>query len=222
MFARAGTSDPVVFRQIFIEREYDCLADLRALGLVIDCGANVGYSSIYFLNRYPGCELVAIEPDPGNFAALARNMAPYANRVRLVQAGLWSHPTRLALRPNGYRDGLEWSRQVREAEPGDEDTIDAVDIPTILARVGHERVSLLKVDIEGAEAVVFGPGSTGWLERVDNVVIELHDDTPFGPASDVVRAALAEHAFVRSTSGELAVFKRRSSVPVAARQQQGS
>ena len=47
-------------------------------------------------------------------------------------------------------------------------------IARILGRLGAEsRANVLKVDIEGAEVDLFA-GDTGWLDRVDTVVIELH------------------------------------------------
>lgn len=51
LFIRKGTSDSDVFKQIFIKQEYECfkLGD----GLIVDCGAYVGYSAAYFLSRYP-------------------------------------------------------------------------------------------------------------------------------------------------------------------------
>ena len=66
-YARFGTSDRAVFNQIFIEQEYACLNHVKDPKLIMDCGANVGYSSLWFLNRYPGAHMIAIEPDAGNF-----------------------------------------------------------------------------------------------------------------------------------------------------------
>ncbi len=44
----------------------------------------------------------------------------------------------------------------------------------IIERSSTSRVSLLKMDIEGADAV----GSTdSWLPKVDAIAIELHDDS---------------------------------------------
>ena len=63
---RPKTTDIRVFRQIYVSREYRCLDEVRDAGLIIDCGANVGYSSAYFLTRFPKSYLIAIEPDPGN------------------------------------------------------------------------------------------------------------------------------------------------------------
>jgi hypothetical protein len=64
------------------------------------------------------------------------------------------------------------------------------------------------VDIEGAEAVVFSRNIEHWLKHVDNIVIELHDDSMFGPASElVVNAISTQGNFAISRSGELTVFK---------------
>jgi hypothetical protein len=91
LVCRPNTSDNPVFGQIFIEREYACLDDLPGANLIIDCGANVGYSSAYFLSRFPECRVIDVEPDPSNFSILEKNLAPYGERVRAIRTGIWSH-----------------------------------------------------------------------------------------------------------------------------------
>ncbi len=88
LFGRRNTSDILAFEQIFIEREYSCLNDLSNVDLVIDCGANVGYSSAYFLTHFPKCKVICIEPDSSNFMLLEKNLAPYKERVKLMRAGI--------------------------------------------------------------------------------------------------------------------------------------
>ena len=61
LVCRRGTSDLEVFGQIFSHREYRCLDSVRDAGLIIDCGANVGFSSAYFLTRYPTAEVIAVD-----------------------------------------------------------------------------------------------------------------------------------------------------------------
>jgi FkbM family methyltransferase len=214
LFVRSGTSDPVVFRQIFIDREYACLDHLTGVGLVIDCGANVGYSSAYFLSRFPGCRVMAVEPDPDNFRSLQRNLAPYGDRATAIRAGVWSRPARLTLRPGGYRGGDHWARQVAETTADDPNGFDAVDVGTLLAWSGADRISVLKVDIEGAEAEVFARNYEGWLDRVEALVIELHDDTVFGPATPVFDRAVAGRPVRRSRFEELTVLIQDRAHPV--------
>jgi len=173
LVARLGSSDLDVFRQIFVHREYRCLDHVRHAAFIIDCGANVGYSAAYFLTRFPRAELVAIEPDDGNFSVLARNLLPYGPRARALRTGVWSHATRLVVSEASHGDNREWARTVREARPEEPGGMPAVDVGSLLDASGHERISILKIDIEGAEAVVFG-AACPWLDRVDNMVVELH------------------------------------------------
>jgi len=206
LLCRAGTSDINVFRQIFVECEYAFLDDAEDAAFIVDCGANVGYSSAYLLSRYPQADLVAVEPELGNYALLLKNLRPYGHRVRALQAGVWSRPARLAISDSVYRDGKEWTTQVRPAEPG-EDSLPAVGIATLLEESCHERISILKMDIEGAETVVFG-GNTEWIGRVDRIVIELHDDSAFGAGTTVFNDAIAGRGFTVSRHGELTVATR--------------
>lgn len=205
---RKGTSDPDVFKQIFVDREYACLDDLENVDLILDCGANVGYSSAYFLSCFPDARVVAVEPDSGNVEALARNLAPYGGRAQIVQAGVWSHDTPLAMSEEAYRGGGEWARQVRPCRPGEKSDLRGVSVETLLAQSGADRISILKVDIEGAEAVVFADGYEAWIDRVDVITIELHDDSSFGNATQVFNDAIRGQGFNISHSGELTVCRR--------------
>jgi FkbM family methyltransferase len=173
LYARSGTSDIDVYEQVFLWREYQCLDSVRDASLVVDCGANVGFASAYFLSRFPSANVIAIEPDADNFAQMERNLAPYGKRVLALRTGVWSHPARLVISSDSWGDDREWARTVREARP-EENGMEAVDIGTLLARSGQQRISILKIDIEGAEKVVFGVPCP-WLRHVDNLVIELHN-----------------------------------------------
>jgi FkbM family methyltransferase len=173
LYARSGTSDIDVYEQVFLWREYQCLDAVREASLVVDCGANVGFSAAYFLSRFPAAQVIAIEPDPGNFAQLELNLAPYGERVVALRTGLWSHPARLVMSSDSWGDDREWARTVREARPDESGGMEALDIATVLAQSGRQRISILKIDIEGAERVVFGVPCP-WLAHVDNIVIELH------------------------------------------------
>ena len=212
LLCRPHTSDRLVFNQIFIEREYACLDDVDDVKLVIDCGANVGYSSAYFLSRFSNCYLVAIEPDPENYALMVKNLKPYHDRVRMVNSAVWSHAAPLTFVEEKYRDGKEWSRQMRECRLGEEVLFSAVDIGSLLKESGHERISILKIDVEGAEGVIFSPPNyKNWISKVDVIAIELHDDSLFGKCSEIFSSAVSKEDFDFSRFNELTVCKRRVS-----------
>jgi FkbM family methyltransferase len=204
LLVRSNSSDIYAFTQIFVHRQYAPLNELTGIELIVDLGANVGYSSAYFLTKFPHAEVIAVEPDPTNIALLKHNMTPYCDRVKIIHAGVWSHPARLTISDIPYRDGREWTRQVQEWQQGD---IEGVDIPTLLNSAGHDRISLLKVDIEGAECVLFSGNYKSWIDKVDTIVIELHDDTAFGDASDIFSRAIKGLDFQISRGGELTICK---------------
>jgi hypothetical protein len=62
----------------------------------------------------------------------------------------------------------------RTVAAGEGQRVDALTIPQIMERAGFNRISLLKIDIEGSELELFS-GDTSWIERVDAIAIELHD-----------------------------------------------
>src|SRR5207248_8916260 len=62
LICRLRTSDLAAFRQILISQDYAALDQTQNVGLIVDCGAYVGYSSAYFLSAFPNSQLVAIEP----------------------------------------------------------------------------------------------------------------------------------------------------------------
>lgn len=194
---RGGTSDIEVFHQVFVEDEYGPLADLGCLTTIVDCGANVGFSATYLLARHPDATLLAVEPDPGNFAALRRNLVPFGDRVRASNAAVWSHSCGLVLCREGFRDHREWSVHVREAVDGEVPDVEALGLAELLDSFGERRIDLLKMDVERAEVAIFSSGVDRWLDRVDNIVIELHDDECERVFHEAIRAqggSVSRHA----------------------------
>lgn len=206
VYCRSGTTDISVLSQIFCFEEYSCLADVQGSGLILDLGANVGHSASYLLTRYPDAEMICVEPDPGNFELLRRTIAPYGPRVRAIRSGIWSETCGLVMDERYEGVGREWSRRIRPAVDGETPLMRAVDVASLLEGSGRERIFLLKVDVEGAEREVFGPSSAAWIDRVDNIVVELH-----GPDCDrAFYEAIAGRGFEVSNYGELVVCKQRA------------
>lgn len=193
-----------MFNQIFVKREYQCLDDVASADLIVDCGANVGFSSAYFLSRFPGATVIAVEPDAGNFAALEWNLQPFGERVRAIQSAVWSHPCGLVLEEQTMGARREWARQVRECRDGEAAAMTAMEIGGILDASGRERISILKIDVEGAEGEIFSRGFERWIGRVDNIVIEIHNEVN----ERIFRKAIEGLPFLISGHGELTVCKR--------------
>src|SRR5258708_36166931 len=62
-----------LYRGIFAFHEYKFTSDTSA-PFIIDCGAHIGMSVLYFKRMYPKAKIVAFEPNPNSFKLLERNI----------------------------------------------------------------------------------------------------------------------------------------------------
>lgn len=202
LLVRAQTSDILVFYDVFVEAHH-AVPMRREPRLIIDAGANVGYASAYFASRFPGARIVALEVDAGNFAMLQRNVAPYPNVIPR-HAGLWRRSVPLVIE---NADDSEWAFRAVEAQRGTPATVDGISIPDLLAEGSEGRVDLLKIDIEGSERELFSAGIDAWIDRVDMILVEIHECLRPG-ARHAVEAAMQDRGFLQWTHGEFDVFER--------------
>jgi FkbM family methyltransferase len=198
-----GSSDPLVFDQIFVNADLaDLICRVPDARTIVDLGANVGYASIVFLNAFPDAFVLAVEPDPRNAVICACNLGPYGSRVRLVEAAAWSRCCGLMLVRGAFRDGKEWSTQVRPAQPGEEADVKALDMPTLLQMCPGPVIDILKIDIEGAESTLFGEDAESWLKCVRNLCVEIHSIE----AASIIEEALRRFRFESLQSGEYSAY----------------
>lgn len=134
--------------------------------LIVDCGANIGASALYFAEQFPRARVLALEPQPGNFDILSRNCAGNP-RIVPLRAAVASEDKRGALLDPGKGN---WSFRVSERAGGE---VEMLSLNSLLAR--HEGAPfVVKIDIEGYEAELFSR-NLEWLDRFYVLIIELHD-----------------------------------------------
>jgi FkbM family methyltransferase len=165
---RLGSSDIEVFKKIFIDKEYEQPFQ-SAPHTILDLGANIGLSSVFFANTFPNACVIAVEPDPANFALLQHNVAKLPN-VTCVHAAVWPQDGRVRLSDPGLG---HWAMRVTQGtDPGFD--VPALSMESLLAMLPSGRADLVKIDIEGAEKELFSEPHA-WLDQVQSMVIELHD-----------------------------------------------
>lgn len=177
---RATDSDFFVASQIFGWEEYDVgrerrealnklAKQRRSEGLrpvIIDGGANVGYSSLYFAELYPEAIVIAVEPLDSAFEMLERNCAGN-ERIVPVHAALWSHDNGVELRPS--EDLGSWAATV--ANGG---VTRSCRLETLLGEIPGASLLILKLDVEGAEREICD-ASPDIVGAAPCVIIEPHD-----------------------------------------------
>ena len=153
-----------MFNEIFEQQIYRFRARTDE-PYIIDGGANIGLSVIYFKQLYPKSRVLAFEPDPKIFTVLTKNVAANGyGDVELVSKALWSSAGTLAFFSEGADGG-------RLAQPDDakNETVKTVRLRDHL----HTQVDFLKLDIEGAETEVL-VDCAPLLRNVENLFIEYH------------------------------------------------
>ncbi len=204
LWLRYDSDDSGIFYQIFINQGYSCLEDLEEPKFIIDCGANVGYSSVYFLNKYPNARVIAVEPDHENFKVCEKNLSFYKERFLAINSAVWSHKTGLTVCNDDGRG--ECAIQVKECQEADQPDIYSIDISHLLSDSEWSSIDLLKIDIEGAETIIFSENYENWLQHVKNIAIELHGEQ----CEQVFFEALSMYNYELSQLGELTICKNIS------------
>ncbi|SIO55054.1 methyltransferase, FkbM family [Singulisphaera sp. GP187] len=176
VWLRETGSDESTFSEICESEVYlPVVKRIRECNTILDIGGNVGLATRYFASRYPNSRIFTVEPDNNNFAMLARNTNHLVSegRCQILQAALWSVEAELiASTPDDRKDAFDCI-SVRDAGPGEVGVVNGVTIQTLIEMTGFNRIDLLKIDVEGAEVVLF-QNDTNWLNQVRNIAIEFH------------------------------------------------
>jgi len=197
---RSSGSDFQVLKQIFAEEDYKCVSNLSNIETVVDFGANIGLSSIYFARQLSPDRIIAVEPDPLNANLCRANLQMNKHNIELVESAVWPERVGLVVKRNAYRDGSDWSCIVKPTLEGEIPDILAIDPETLFNSFNLDRISLLKIDIEGSERALFeAESSRYWIRRVDNLVIELHDIE----CELAFRKAMQGFSYQESSSGDV-------------------
>jgi len=208
---RLDESDPEVFSQIWIRHEYEQELP-RQCDVIIDAGANIGLSVLWFKAQYPCARIIAIEPDPSNCERLRQNCEGLDNII-IIQGALWSHDTHLKLTHTDPAGNVlkSWAVKTEEVAGGaaEENSLTrAYSVGSIRKLFQLEKISILKMDIEGAEKEVFEAEDLEWVEITKCFAIETHERIKPGSRTAVLRV-LDEARFTRRRKGENLFFHAR-------------
>jgi FkbM family methyltransferase len=202
VFLRAGTTDWYCLKKVLIYKEYETPFPINAR-VIIDAGANIGMASLYYSRTYPNAKIIAIEPEQSNFELLIKNCKELDN-VFIIKAALWGKNQKLEItdaNSDKWAFSVKESTQHSSADPVEFNEVTALTIHSILRDFQFENIDILKLDIEGAEKVLFEENSESWINHIKQIAIELHDRYIPGCAKSFYKA-LIKHNFTQENRGE--------------------
>jgi len=211
---RFNRGDLQSLREVLIQEVYAWELPLEPR-TVLDLGANIGLTSVWLWRRHLGSQtlsnpvkpwLLAVEPVLENAAVAEMNLRDNAisGAVLCAAVGQRSGEARFDLRAESNLG------RVVAAESGAYLTrVPVVGIRELLDRFPQGRVDLVKMDIEGGEQELLGQ-DTDWLERVQALMVEWHDDRADSRPliQNIVAAGFQHHRLNAARQENLSVFWR--------------
>ena len=184
---RPGSSDPwAIYNHLMKPRERDEYAPPREMPLrpeevmtVLDIGANVGVTALYFSQIFPHASIYAFEPAPDNFAVLQKNVAN-CGRIRAFNFALGAADAILEL----YASDNPINFGGYSLHPAGSDTSRKVSIPvkcvaSVLKDLSLEKIDIVKIDTEGAEWDILTAFPQSVLQTAKYITGELHGNRDF-------------------------------------------
>jgi FkbM family methyltransferase len=164
------SSELIGMREVFVEEQYR-LNLPHPPKTILDCGANVGFASAYFAQRYPDASIYAVEADPRTFTKLERladqlpNVHPVHRAITGEDGPVTFHSLPRSMGSSLFARGGE----------GEVVEVPGSTLATLLDELGIELLDLLKLDVEGAEFAVLD-AARSVLPRVEAIAAEIHFD----------------------------------------------
>ncbi len=151
--------------------------------LIMDAGANIGASSIYFSSLFKESRIISIEPERNNVELLKKNVSQLKD-CKVIDGALGAVPGTMFLQDPGLSD---WGFRV--GDKGDY-SVQVTTVNQVLDTNCDCIPFLAKIDIEGGELSLFD-NDTDWFLRFAVVIFETHDwMLPYkGVSNGLIRAA---------------------------------
>lgn len=210
-FRNAPSSDLPVINQIFQQQVYslDGWSHKELLEkyyidnfqgkkrLIIDAGANIGASSIYFSDNWKNSFTISIEPEKYNYSLLKLNTL--GKSILPLEGAISSENGTMYLFDPGHGDvGF------RVKNSGGDYQVSAYSAKQLI-EIGEKNNAapfICKIDIEGGEKSLFD-SNVEWLDKFPLIIIELHDwMLPGEGTSRAFQKAIAERNFDILQKGE--------------------
>lgn len=154
------------YEEIFVQKIYAFPFDGDSPS-ILDLGANIGLSVLFFKQLYPKAKITAFEADPNIFKYLEHNVHGngYAD-VELLNLAAWNVNTTLQF----HSEGADGGRVGALTHDVEQIPVNAVDMQEYLQ---GKKIDFLKMDIEGAEEQVL-PACMEYLPEIRFIFIEYH------------------------------------------------
>jgi FkbM family methyltransferase len=164
-----------LFEEIFFRNEY-FFESTTDTPVIFDCGANIGFATIFFKWLFPKARIYAFEPDPTTYALLEKNVKNnklqdvYTYNVALSGT---EGPIDFFVNHTNPGSLVMSTRSTRMSK--NTITIPAITLSSFIADLQLPKINFVKMDVEGAEEdIVKELLETQTLQKIEMMAIEYH------------------------------------------------
>ncbi len=145
--------------------------------IIVDIGANIGIETIRFNKLFPNSKFISVEPEMSNFTLLEKNLTDYKN-AKSINKAIWNKKTILSIKNHSQKNSQTFF--VEEKRESDQVEIESLSVKDLMNIFQISIIDILKIDIEGAESIIFDETCDEWVSSVKVIIVECPDnDTPF-------------------------------------------
>jgi FkbM family methyltransferase len=183
IYYRSSTSDMTVIYEIVLKRGFNSeyyLPKRVNPKIILDIGANIGATTIYYANRFPDAKIYSFEPLLENYKILEKNTSNIEN-VSVFNYGLGKNDgffdIYLTDDEENFGGATMNNSGMHEKESIEKCEVRSID--TVLKELDISSIDLIKIDTEGAEFDILMNIPHGVIQQTKWITGELHGNKDF-------------------------------------------
>lgn len=133
--------------------------------IILDCGAHIGTSAVFFQLLNPKSKIYCFEPDKSSFELLKDNL-----KLNEINSRVYNYAISNKKGAIKFQSNLNCSVGSRVGEQGQD--VQSRDLDSLMKEIKINKIDLLKLDIEGEELKVLKKLSHP--EKIKNFTCEVH------------------------------------------------
>lgn len=164
-----------IYQDVFKGSEYKFKSTIKS-PFIIDCGAHIGLSVLYFKKLYPKSKILAFEPNPDSFKLLNLNLKQNEiSDVQTINSAVSNKEGLIQLYVSSEtKSPWTWGDAIVKNPWQSPETTKKINVQSEKLSISiNQKVDLIKLDVEGSETDVMKDIEKK-LPFVNNLVIEFH------------------------------------------------
>jgi len=175
IIVRNGSFDRYALNEVWSQKIYLSPEKLKnhQVKTIVDIGAYIGDSALWFSHQYPNSTIYAFEPNSENFNFLSQNIKlNYTHRIKIFPTAVTSKSTSISFHTDTHNSaGHLISINNKSLIPNAR----SLGFSEFIRIHKIKKIDILKLDCEGSEYDIIFNTPRYIFAKIDNIILEFHD-----------------------------------------------